>query len=448
MCVCVYVKTCDRISLTQNSVCMARFLRSHTQNTFPAKDDAMPKDKETPFEAQILEKLDKLQMIPGDIKQVKEDIGTILKMNEELKESLDFAHTRLDDHDAALKEKEGEISALEKDLAQATQVNKRLTSKVSHLERSVILQEAYSKRHNIIIEGLPEAQGEDTELRAVHLMADTMKLPISKKDIDKCHRFGRSVNNRPKPIIVRCIMHSTRDKVLQAARKSTHKPEGIFLNDDLPAPIKKERAVLRQTANYATSCGATVRLSGDRLSVNNLSYTYKNLSTLPYDLSLYAARTVKSGDCVGFYSEFSYLSNFSKAMIQVESQSYPSMEHYYQTERCRAAGRDDLVEQIAATSDCVTVKSIGDSSHSREHTQEWFTKQEAVMKKGLVAKFSQHPDLKDKLMHTGNAVLVECTSNKFWGGECKLSSNELRMQTFRGKNKLGKLLMEVRNEMR
>ena len=108
------------------------------------------------------------------------------------------------------------------------QVNKRLTSKVSHLERSVILQEAYSKRHNIIIEGLPEAQGEDTELRAVHLMADTMKLPISKKDIDKCHRFGRSVNNRPKPIIVRCIMHSTRDKVLQAARKSTHKPEGQF----------------------------------------------------------------------------------------------------------------------------------------------------------------------------------------------------------------------------
>ena len=118
---CVYVKTCDRISLTQNSVCMARFLRSHTQNTFPAKDDAMPKDKETPFEAQILEKLEKLQMIPKwDINQVKEDIGTILKMNEELKESLDFAHTRLDDQDAALKEKEGEISALEKDLAHAT----------------------------------------------------------------------------------------------------------------------------------------------------------------------------------------------------------------------------------------------------------------------------------------------------------------------------------------
>ena len=57
-------------------------------------------------------------------------------------------------------------------------------------------------------------------------------------------------------------------------------------------------------------------------------------------------------------------------MIQVESQSYPSMEHYYQTERCRAAGRDNLVEQIAATSYCVTVKSLGDSSHSREFTQQ------------------------------------------------------------------------------
>ena len=60
-------------------------------------------------------------MIPGDIKQVKGDIATILKMNEEFKQSLDLAHTRLDDHDAALKEKDGEISALKKDLAQATQ---------------------------------------------------------------------------------------------------------------------------------------------------------------------------------------------------------------------------------------------------------------------------------------------------------------------------------------
>ena len=144
----------------------------------------MPKDKETPFEAQILERLDKLPVIPGEIKQVKEDIATILKMNEEFKQSLDLAHTRLDGHDAALKEKDGEISALKKDLAQVAQVNKRLTSKVSHLERCVTLQEAYSKRHNIIIEGLPEAHGEDTELRAIHLMADTMKLPISKKDIE------------------------------------------------------------------------------------------------------------------------------------------------------------------------------------------------------------------------------------------------------------------------
>ena len=136
-------------------------------------------------------------------------------------------------------------------------------------------------------------------------------------------------------------------------------------------------------ANYVTSCGATVRLSGDRLTVNNLSYTYKNLSTLPYDLILYAARTRKSRDCVGFYSEFSFLSNFYKAMIQGDSQSYPSMEHYYQTERCRATSRDDLVEQIEATSDCVTVTSLGDSSHSRELTDEWYTKQDAVMKKGL-----------------------------------------------------------------
>ena len=113
LCVCV-CQTCDRISLTY-SVCKARFLWSHTLNGFSAKHDAMPKNKETPFEAQILERLDQLQVIPGDIKQLKGDIGTILKMNEEYKQSLDLAHTCLDEHAASLKEKDREISALKKD---------------------------------------------------------------------------------------------------------------------------------------------------------------------------------------------------------------------------------------------------------------------------------------------------------------------------------------------
>ena len=100
----------------------------------------------------------------------------IIKSNEEFRQSLDLAHNRLDDHDRELRRKDGEIITLKKNLELASHRNSRLTSQMSELERRFILQESYSKRHNIIIEGLPEAQGEDTERRAFHLMADTMKL--------------------------------------------------------------------------------------------------------------------------------------------------------------------------------------------------------------------------------------------------------------------------------
>ena len=55
--------------------------------------------------------------------------------------------------------------------------------------------------------------------------------------------------------------------------------------------------------------------------------------------------------------------------------------------------------------------------------------------------------LKAKLIQSGSVTLIECTSSKFWGGDCKLSSEDLRTQTYRGRNKLGKLLMDVRTEL-
>lgn len=62
-----------------------------------------------------------------------------------------------------------------------------------------------------------------------------------------------------------------------------------------------------------------------------------------------------------------------------------------------------------------------------------------IMAQILVAKFSQNPDLKDRLLLTGDAMLVEGNSwnDRFWGVCPPRSSN--------GKNWLGRLLMELRN---
>lgn len=57
----------------------------------------------------------------------------------------------------------------------------------------------------------------------------------------------------------------------------------------------------------------------------------------------------------------------------------------------------------------------------------------------LYAKFTQHPDLTDKLLETGNARLVEHTENDSYWGDGGDGS---------GKNMLGQLLMEIRKRIR
>lgn len=57
------------------------------------------------------------------------------------------------------------------------------------------------------------------------------------------------------------------------------------------------------------------------------------------------------------------------------------------------------------------------------------------MRKALVAKFTQHPELKTLLLSTGTAKLIEHTANDDYWGDGGDGT---------GQNMLGRLLMEMR----
>ena len=75
---------------------------------------------------------------------------------------------------------------------------------------------------------------------------------------------------------------------------------------------------------------------------------------------------------------------------------------------------------------------------------DWAEVKDNVMFECLKVKFSRdhHPELFEKLLATGNAMLVEHTRNdKYWGDGGDGGSGE------KGKNMLGKLLVRVRDEV-
>ena len=70
---------------------------------------------------------------------------------------------------------------------------------------------------------------------------------------------------------------------------------------------------------------------------------------------------------------------------------------------------------------------------------DWESVKDAIMHEALLAKFTQHADLRGILLATGEATIVEHTKNDAYWGDGGDGG---------GKNQLGRILMRVRDELR
>lgn len=129
-----------------------------------------------------------------------------------------------------------------------------------------------------------------------------------------------------------------------------------------------------------------------------------------------------------------FLSNFARAAIVLDGRQWPTSEHYFQAQKF--AGRPEA-DQVRAAPSAGEAARLGRTLAGLR--EDWDEVKDDVMRRALRAKFSQHPDLRSQLLATRDAVLVEHTGNDaYWadGGDGS------------GRNRLGELLMKVRDELR
>ena len=142
---------------------------------------------------------------------------------------------------------------------------------------------------------------------------------------------------------------------------------------------------------------------------------------------------------IKFYSHTSgkYIcfSNFYDSEITINSKLWPTTEHYFQANKF---SKNLYREKIRTAKTPYEAKSLG---RSREYKIDslWDLNREDVMFDACYAKFTQHKDLQKILLDTGNATLIENSTNDYiWG--CGKNGT--------GKNLLGKTLMKVRKTIR
>ena len=139
-----------------------------------------------------------------------------------------------------------------------------------------------------------------------------------------------------------------------------------------------------------------------------------------------------------FDGEFAFLSNFHPSMITDGNEWFPTVEHYFQ------AAKTETMEEykaIAAASTPGQAKRLGRKVTLRE---DWEEVKDQVMLDALRKKF-EIPALREKLLATGDEELVEGNwwHDNYWGiCYCEQCINKA------ARNRLGELLMQVREEIK
>ena len=140
----------------------------------------------------------------------------------------------------------------------------------------------------------------------------------------------------------------------------------------------------------------------------------------------------------GLKNGYQDFSNFAKAPFTVRlkehATTFPTVEHYFHYQKADLFNDKSAKIAILNTPDPLQAKRIGREVNNFD-PKSWNAVAEKHIANGMYLKFSQHPELKEKLLATGTENLLEANpyDNKYGIG-----------RDGKGQNLTGKCLMRVR----
>ncbi len=141
-------------------------------------------------------------------------------------------------------------------------------------------------------------------------------------------------------------------------------------------------------------------------------------------------------DPIFFYEHDYYIfSNFSSFTLEWKGHLYMTSEHAYHTEKFENEEMKEAIRNTRSAHEAFKYAEVNKDKRRKD----WDDIKLGIMKEILHKKVEQHPYVKKKLLASGDRQLIEDSwRDDFWGwGPNK-----------NGANHLGKLWMEVREEVK
>ncbi len=134
--------------------------------------------------------------------------------------------------------------------------------------------------------------------------------------------------------------------------------------------------------------------------------------------------------------------------FRVEGITYPTAEHFMMAEKARLFRDDVHLSSILSAKSPSIAKKLGRQVTGFDD-KIWLQHRWDIVVRANAAKFTQHTELKQFLIQTGERIIVEASPyDRIWGiGLAADHPDAERPQNWKGLNLLGFALMEVRSQL-
>jgi ribA/ribD-fused uncharacterized protein len=143
------------------------------------------------------------------------------------------------------------------------------------------------------------------------------------------------------------------------------------------------------------------------------------------------------------------LSQWHMVNFVVDGTTYCNCEQYMMRQKALLFHDTETAEKIMATTNPKTHQQLGRQVKNFDQDV-WNGQKEYIVYKANLARFTQSAECRELLLSTGNKTLVEASPyDRVWGiglgKDDPLAQNE---STWKGQNLLGKVLTQVRDELK
>ena len=194
------------------------------------------------------------------------------------------------------------------------------------LKEHILRQELYSRRDNLIFEGIKEEADQTTEAVLKRFLSSVLGFKAEECHnllISRCHRMGKvQGKDQPKAIIVHFVLDKDKSNIWQ--KRSLLKNTSYVIRKNYPIEITNRRKLMYPLFLEARKKDPESRLVADKVICKKKSYSYQQSQDLAQLLSFFNKGVLKGNHHLAFHGRTSIYSNFLPCTIRIKGTKYNS----------------------------------------------------------------------------------------------------------------------------